>query len=111
MTAASARASCAFASRLAQHEHESCACCCASKGGRDDDGNRRRALISAWTVRYRIAALCGGCYDPSIWLLVALILVAVATLGTLIPSLRAAIDPVRARGEVISPLLHRRLLL
>ena len=56
------------------------------------------ALISAWTVRYLESQLYAvDAYDPSIWMLVALILVAVATLGTLFPSLRAAsVDPVRA---------------
>ncbi len=66
------------------------------------------AVISAWTVRYLESQLYAvDAYDPSIWMLVALILVAVATLGTLFPSLRAAsVDPVTraARGVTVAML-------
>ena len=56
------------------------------------------ALISAWTVRLLGSQLYAvDAYDPSIWTLVAVTLVAVAALGTLVPSIRAAsVDPVRA---------------
>ena len=55
-------------------------------------------LISAWAVRYLASHLYAvDAYDPSIWTLVAAILIAVAALGTLFPSLRAAsVDPVRS---------------
>ena len=56
------------------------------------------SLISAWTVHYLESQLYAvDAYDPSTWLLVAVSLVAVAALGTLIPSLRASrADPVSA---------------
>jgi ABC-type lipoprotein release transport system permease subunit len=56
------------------------------------------ALISAWTVRtLRSQLYAVDAYDPSIWMLTAVILVAVAALGTLLPAMRAAsVDPVRA---------------
>jgi len=56
------------------------------------------ALISAWTVRYLESQLYAvNAYDPSIWTLVAVTLVAISALGTLIPSLRASrADPVSA---------------
>ena len=56
------------------------------------------AGISVWAARlaesqlYRVRA-----YDPVVWITVALALLAVAGLGTLVPSLRAArINPVEA---------------
>jgi hypothetical protein len=56
------------------------------------------ALVSAWAVRlleahlYRVRP-----YDPGVWTMVAMTLTAVAVIGSLIPSTRAArVDPVQA---------------
>ena len=56
------------------------------------------ALISAWAVRYLESQLYAvDAYEPSVWALTGTALVAVAALGTLVPSLRAAnVNPVNA---------------
>lgn len=56
------------------------------------------ALASLWVVRLLEAQLYGvGPYDPAVWAAVSLLILAVAALGTLVPSLRASrVDPVHA---------------
>jgi putative ABC transport system permease protein len=56
------------------------------------------AAISLWAVGFAESQLYGvGAYDPAVWVSVALVLSAVALIGTLIPSLRAArVNPVEA---------------
>jgi hypothetical protein len=55
-------------------------------------------LVSAWAVRYLESQLYAvGAYDASVWTLAALLLLAVAAAGTLVPALRASrTDPVHA---------------
>ena len=56
------------------------------------------AAISVWTVRFAESQLYGvRAYDPAVWSAVAAASVAVAVVGTLVPSLRAArVNPVEA---------------
>jgi hypothetical protein len=56
------------------------------------------AIVSAWTVRYLESQLYSvHAYNPTVWSLAALLLLAVAAAGTLVPALRASgADPVRA---------------
>jgi putative ABC transport system permease protein len=56
------------------------------------------AAISLWTVRFAESQLYGvRAYDPAVWSAVAAAVVAVAVVGTLVPSLRAArVNPVEA---------------
>jgi ABC-type antimicrobial peptide transport system permease subunit len=56
------------------------------------------AVISVWAVRYLESQLYSvRAYDTSVWGLAALLLIAVAAAGTLVPALRASrTDPVQA---------------
>ena len=56
------------------------------------------ACVSAWAVRYLQSQLYGvDAYDASVWTVAAVLLLAVAAGGTLVPSLRACrTDPVQA---------------